>query len=141
MPMARVLIVDDEANLISVLKRHFLLEGIAVEGETDPHKAIWLMDSNFFDVVISDIRMPGLTGVELLGMIKQKQPLCQVIMLTAFPNMSYVVDCLALGAVDFFRKPVNDPDRLLHAVKVALEKSDRWRFGRQHSKAVEAGHE
>jgi DNA-binding NtrC family response regulator len=125
--MGRVLIVDDEQDVLAMLKRHLLLEGIETETETDPRRAVELVRADFHDVVITDIRMPGMTGVELLKTLKSVHPLCQIIMITAYPRMSYVVDCFGAGASDYFRKPIVNFGEFLDAVRDALAKADRWR--------------
>lgn len=123
----KLLIVDDEIEILDMLRRNFELEGYDVTTASDPHDALELVQKELFSLVLSDIKMPGMSGVELLKMIKRINPLANVIMMTGYTSMENVVDCLGSGAVDYFTKPFNDLDMLLEAVGQAKSRVARWR--------------
>ncbi len=125
----RVLIVDDEKDLLNSLQTHFSLEGIESDISSDPREAIDMMAENLYNIVLTDIRMPGMDGIELLHAIKDINPLCNVIIITAYSNMNYIIDGFSAGACDYFSKPFNDIDVLVTAVKNSIERVSRWRKG------------
>ena len=121
-----ILIVDDEEEILKMLKRHLELEGYDVSTTPDPFEAVELMKENLFNMVVSDIRMPGLSGVELLRELRAVNPLVNIIIITGYSNMSYVVDCLASGAVDYFTKPIRDMDLFLQVIGQTQKRMERW---------------
>ena len=122
-----VLNVDDEAEVRETVRRRLRIDGIAAEVASDPRQALEMMKQHLYPIAISDIKMPGMSGVELLQEIKKINPLCNVIMMTGFSSMSYVVDCLGTGAVDYFVKPFADIGGLVEAVSQARRRIERWR--------------
>lgn len=125
----RILIVDDEKDMLNSLKMHFSLEGIEADICDNPFDALKMVEDNGYNIVLTDIRMPGMDGVQLLKTIKEMNPLCNVIIITAYSNMTYLVECFAAGACDYFSKPINDMNILIDSVKCAIERVTRWRKG------------
>lgn len=123
----KLLIVDDEKDITSALKRYFTFEGYEVDTANDPYTALRMIHQDNFLVVISDIAMPGMTGVELLGRIKQYNGMIQVIMITGYVTLDNVLSCLRLGADDCFLKPISDIARLQAAVDEAVGKLEKWK--------------
>ena len=121
-----ILIVDDEKEILKMLKRHLELEGYDVTTTPDPVEAVEMMKENLFNMVVSDIRMPVLSGVELLRELRAVNPLVNIIIITGYSNMSYVVDCLASGAVDYFTKPIRDMDLFLQVIRQTQKRVERW---------------
>jgi DNA-binding NtrC family response regulator len=117
--MAKILIVDDENRIRSILrillesKEHFIDE--AENGIT----ALEKLEDNKFDLVISDIRMDGMGGKELLSEIKARKMGCPVIFITAYASVESSIDALRLGATDYLVKPF-DEDQVHIAVERAL---------------------
>ncbi len=124
-----ILIVDDEVQLLESLKRHFDLEGINADICSDPREVVQKLLNDHYNIIITDIKMPGMDGVELLRRIKDVNPMCVVIVMTAYSNMSYLLDCFSAGAADYFAKPFHDLDLLVDAVKCAIERVARWKKG------------
>jgi two-component system NtrC family response regulator len=124
--MNRVLVVDDEEEIVSLLKRTLSLEGFEVEGVSDGEKAVELMREQLFPIVILDIRLPETSGPELLKQFKDINPLVNVVMITGYSSMENVVDCLGGGAVDYFTKPL-DMELFVKKIKEIDSKIDRWR--------------
>ncbi|MFP4686601.1 MAG: response regulator [bacterium] len=121
----KILIVDDEREIVDMIVRNFKLDGYDVEGCTDPLQALSKIKSGTYKVVISDIKMPGLSGVDLLKKIKKVDGIIQVIMITGYVTPSNIISCLSRGANDCLFKPL-DLDRLKEAVDDAFAKLDRW---------------
>lgn len=107
---ARVLVVDDEgANRYSVSKTLQRVGYIVSEAATG-EEALEIMGKQLFDVVLTDIRMPGLDGVELLRRIKEDSPDVIVILMTAYASLGTAVEALRLGAHDYLIKPSSSQD-------------------------------
>ena len=117
----RVLVVDDEESLREVLTIMLHREGYLVEAAQDGEQAIKRLRENNFDLVISDIKMPKVSGLELLSYIKEHQPETLVVMITAFSSTDDAVEAMKQGAYDYITKPFqNEEIRLI--VRNALEK-------------------
>jgi DNA-binding NtrC family response regulator len=117
----RILIVDDEEGMREVIGDTLQrLGSVELRDTGDPLAAVELLAQESFDVLISDIRMPGMTGVELLRKAREHDPHLPVLMLTGFPSVDSAVECLKLGAVDYITKPFL-PDELLANVGRFLE--------------------
>ena len=121
MPQPRILIVDDEEGMrevcVDTLERLGEVELVALG---DPLAAAELLKTQEFDVMLSDIRMPGMDGVTLLKTAREHDPNLPVLMLTGFPTVETAVECMKLGAVDYLTKPFL-PDELLTNVQRFLE--------------------
>ena len=116
-----ILIVDDEADLLSGLKRLLAPEfGCRALTARAVRDALALFETEAVDLVLSDVRMPDLDGVELLRRLRADHPQTAVIMMTAYGSIDLAVRCLKQGAYDFVTKPL-DPARLFHAIGNCLE--------------------
>jgi DNA-binding NtrC family response regulator len=115
----RVLVVDDEFSVRDALQGWFRKDGHAVATAADAREALHLLHAERFDVVLLDIRMPGIDGLELLRRIRVLDPACAVIMITAFATVETAVLALKEGAADYVTKPV-DPDELSRLVERGL---------------------
>jgi len=114
-----ILIVDDEASVRDSLYNWFLEDGFEVSCAEDASKALKMLDHNQFDIILADIKMPGMDGLELLRRIKQIKPDAVVIVITAFATVDTAVQALKDGAFDYVTKPF-DPDDLSHLIRNAL---------------------
>ena len=122
-----LLIVDDEEEILNMLRRNFELEDYEVTVTPNPFQAVELMKERLFNLVLLDIKMPGMSGVDLLQELKRINPLANIVMMTGYSNMAYVVDCIGAGAVDYFVKPFNDLDLIIKALGQARDRVNRWR--------------
>jgi len=102
----RVLIVDDEAELVSALKERLILRGFEAEGATTGTEALAFLENHSCDVVLLDVKMPGLGGLEVIRRIKADWPKLEVILLTGHGSVKSVEEGMALGAFDYLMKPV-----------------------------------
>jgi DNA-binding NtrC family response regulator len=101
----RVLVVDDEAPLLLTLTANLELEGFDVVGATNADEALTELVNGEFDLVLSDIRMPGMNGVELFRRIKQLAPELPVVLMTGFALEGLVQDAMKEGAYTVLPKP------------------------------------
>lgn len=115
----RILIVDDKETMLSLLRR-ILEKHQVVTAENGTQAAAILASDESFDLVVSDIRMPGLDGMGLLKEAKRKEPDLPVVLMTAFGAVSDAVQAMKAGAFDYIVKPF-EPDELVMIVERALE--------------------
>ncbi|MBW2511028.1 MAG: sigma-54-dependent Fis family transcriptional regulator, partial [Deltaproteobacteria bacterium] len=119
----RVLIVDDEESMRDFLSIMLHREGYQVDTAVDGAQAVVHLRDHSYDLVISDIKMPRMTGLELLSHIKDRTPETVVLMVTAFSSTDEAVEAMKQGAYDYITKPFkNEEIRLI--VKNALERRD-----------------
>ncbi len=115
-----MLVVDDEPVVRDSLSKWFLQDGYRVEAACDGASALKLMSKGPWDIILLDIKMPGMSGLELQKQIKTIDRNAAIIMITAFASVESAVQALKEGAFDYVTKPV-DPDHLTHVVKNALK--------------------
>ena len=120
MANALILVVDDDASQRRLLEFWLKEEGYEVATAADGKAGLEIFESCSPALVISDIRMPGLSGLDLLGRIKASSPDTPVILITAFGTVADAVDAMKFGAADYVLKPVS-PDELKMNVQRALE--------------------
>ncbi len=118
--MPRLLLVDDEPSILSVLSTLLKAEGYEVLPTQEGEKAVELIKNDEFDLMISDIRMSPIDGMELLKLAHDNRPTMPVIMLTAYGSVETAIEALKLGAFDYVTKPFK-VDELLITVERALE--------------------
>ena len=118
---ARILVVDDERSMREFLEILFRREGYDVATAGDVDGALVAVSSDDFDVVITDVQMPGRTGLELLREVKACSPETVVIMITAFATTETAIQAMKQGAYDYINKPFQT-DEVLLVVEKALEK-------------------
>lgn len=119
--MARILLVDDEKNLLEFLNIMLTQEGYNVTVACGGKEAIDVLHKNEFDVVITDIKMPRVNGLEVLKFVKENSPDTMVIMITAFASHETAVEAMKSGAYDYITKPFNN-DQIKLVIKKAVEK-------------------
>jgi DNA-binding NtrC family response regulator len=113
-----ILIVDDEDSVRDSLYNWFLEDGYRVECAENAKKALIILESDTFDIILADIKMPGMDGLEMLRRIKLLKSDSIVIMMTAFATVDTAVQALKDGAFDYVTKPF-DPDDLSHLIRNA----------------------
>ena len=122
-----ILIIDDEEIVLQTLAAIFRREHIETQVEMSPRKAIERYEQTNHNVALIDIVMPEMKGVEVIRAIKSINPLCNCIVMTAFSKMTYAVECIEAGAVDYVTKPFTDINLLVSIVKTAIERVERWK--------------
>ena len=116
----RILIVDDEENLVALFKRILQKEGYEVQCASSGEEALEKLETEWFDLVITDLKMPGMDGMELLSKTKAVNPTMPFIMLTAFGTVHSAVAAMKEGAYDYLVKPVDNEEFTL-VVKKTME--------------------
>jgi len=114
----RVLLVDDEEEFVSALSERLMLRGIEVDSALNGEEALARLVEKEFEVVILDVMMPGLSGLEVLRQIKSTHPNTQVILLTGHGSTREGIEGMRLGAFDYLIKPV-DIEEMLEKMKEA----------------------
>ena len=122
MALGRILVVDDEAPVREVLTEYFTTEGYAVEGAGSGAEALTVVRGGRADLVLLDVRMPGLDGVQVLRKIREINEDVPVIMVTANEDVGLAKETLRLGAFDYVAKPF-DFDYLDRAVAAGLARA------------------
>ena len=116
----RVLLVDDEEEFVSALSERLTLRGIEVDSALNGEEALARLQEKDFEVVILDVMMPGLGGLEVLRQIKLIHPNTQVILLTGHGSTREGIEGMRLGAFDYLIKPV-DIEEMLAKMKEAAK--------------------
>jgi DNA-binding NtrC family response regulator len=117
---ASILIVDDEKTVRGSLTKWFLEDGFQVGAAENAGEALRQVQAQHWDVILLDIRMPGMDGMELQPRIREIDPLATVIFITAHASVDSAVQALKAGAFDYVTKPI-DPDYLSHLVEDAIK--------------------
>ena len=120
--MDRILLIEDDASLRALVKDTLSEDGHQVEEVDDGKRALDILAKQLYRVVISDLNLPGASGMEVLDYLKEHAPNTPFILMTAFGSVDAAVEAMAHGAYDFQEKPLN-LDRLRHTVKRALQKA------------------
>ncbi len=120
----RLLIVDDEAVIRDGLKRILEGQSFAVETCSSGYSAIETMQHHDFDLIITDLKMPGMSGIEVLKSVRTLQPDTPVILITGYASIDSAVEAMKNGASDYISKPFT-PDQLLEKVRNALQQRTR----------------
>jgi DNA-binding NtrC family response regulator len=118
MQAIQVMLVDDEVEFLETLIKRMKKRDVDITGVKSGEEALSALDQNQVDVVILDVRMPGMDGIEALKEIKRRHPLIEVIMLTGHASVEVAVQGMELGAFDYLMKPI-DIDELLYKVEDA----------------------
>jgi DNA-binding NtrC family response regulator len=117
----QVMLVDDEVEFLNTLTKRLRKRGVDIKGVESGERALEALKEGQYDVIILDVRMPGMDGIEVLKKIKDGYPLTEVIMLTGHANVEVAVQGMELGAFDYLMKPM-DIDELLYKVEDAFKK-------------------
>ncbi|MFW5844855.1 MAG: response regulator [Planctomycetota bacterium] len=121
-----LLIVDDERDIRDMLRRHFALAGHAIDCAADGCTALEHLAVSRYEIVISDILMPNMDGIQLLARIRQDYPMVQVIMITGQISLLNALACLRHGALTCIFKPLSDLGQLDQAVDLGLQRLQDW---------------
>jgi DNA-binding NtrC family response regulator len=119
MECLRVLVVDDEEEFVSTLVERMQLRAIDAEGVTRGADALELLTKREFDVILLDVKMPGIGGLEVIKRIKRDHPQTQVILLTGHGSAEAVQEGMGAGAFEYLMKPVDIEDLIRLCKKAA----------------------
>src|ERR1700730_16078796 len=126
----RLLIVDDDEQLRQTLVRRFERKGMTVTWAGSSEEALTKANQSRWDLALLDLHLPGMSGLDLLGRLKEMQPDMEALMLTAHSSVETAVLAMKRGAYDYLIKPFHLPDLEIHLEK-ALEKVNLARRERQ----------
>lgn len=119
----KILIIDDAKNIRLLTTKVLTTDNYMVDSADNGYDGIELFKTESYDLVLLDIRMPNLSGTEVLKRIKEINESIPVVIITAYPTVKNAVDCLKLGAVDYLRKPFT-ADKIKELVnQILLRKS------------------
>lgn len=117
---AHILIIDDEKNYLLVLQTLLEDEGYTVTALSDPETALAFLQESEVDVVVTDMKMPRITGLDVLERVKKQRPYIPVLIMTAFGTIESAVETMKYGAFDYITKPFSN-DELLLSIHNAVE--------------------
>ena len=126
-----VLVVDDEDEFREVIMKRLAKRGLHVEGAAGGRKALEILEHNRTDVVLLDVKMPDMDGIETLRRIRNLKPLVEVILLTGHASVDSGIEGMKLGAFDYLMKPI-ELEPLLEKLADAYDKK------RLHQEKIEA---
>ena len=116
----RIMLIDNEEGLCRMMEAVLRDNGFAVKAHTRSFEAVEEFAAGQWDLVVTDIKMPGMDGLEVLQRVKAKEPSIPVIMITAYATVEMSIQALRKGAYDMLTKPF-EPEELLYRVKNALQ--------------------
>ncbi|MBI5634742.1 MAG: sigma-54-dependent Fis family transcriptional regulator [Nitrospirae bacterium] len=119
----RILIAEDEEITLNNILDTLQDEGYAVTGTKDGSSALQKLQQEQFDILITDIKMPGLSGIELLDRVRKDHPATEVILITGFGSISSAVDAMRKGAYDYITKPFDLDELVLRVKKIREQKA------------------
>ncbi|HEU5056994.1 MAG TPA: sigma-54 dependent transcriptional regulator [Kofleriaceae bacterium] len=136
MTRARVLVCDDKENFLKLFQRILPADQYEVTVAADGARGIGLLDAGDFDVVVSDIRMPGADGLTVLREARARDPELEVILMTAYASVADAVEAMRQGAYDYLTKPF-EPDEAVLVIERALERRRLRQQARDLRRALE----
>jgi DNA-binding NtrC family response regulator len=119
MSKGKILVIDDEGIVRTSCSRALSPEGYEVASAKNGSEALKLLEGGEFDIVLTDLKMPDMDGIEILRKVKEKWPETEVIIITGYQTVDTAVKSIKLGAFDYIEKPFT-PDTLIAAVTNAL---------------------
>lgn len=118
MAIFNVLMVDDEKDFLNTLTKRLVKRGLDITCANSGEEALSVVNGKKIDVVVLDVRMPGIDGIQTLKDIKKINPLIEVILLTGHANIDVAMKGMKIGAFDYLMKPI-DIDELLYRIQDA----------------------
>lgn len=119
----RILLVDDEVDILNVLKFVLEKEGFQVDTAQSGEEALRLFEKSHYDIVLSDLKMPGIDGIQLLERVKELSPSTDVVIMTAYASIDSAVTAIKKGASDYIVKPFINEDVKMRLKRILEHKS------------------
>jgi len=119
----KILVVEDEPDIRRILQIFLTEKGFLVKVADQPARALEVLEQGPVDLILSDVRMPGMSGIELLRCLKQRDPEIELVLMTAYSSVKDAVEAIQLGAADYVEKPI-DFRRLERVMATVFEKHD-----------------
>ncbi|MFO7911114.1 MAG: response regulator [Desulfotignum sp.] len=114
----KVLLVDDEKDFLDIMSERMQARGMTVKTADSADKAMAMLQSESFDAIVMDFKMPGIDGIQALKNIKDQKPELQIILLTGYATVEKTVEAMKIGATDLLEKPA-DLEALAAKIKQA----------------------
>ncbi|MBI4007402.1 MAG: response regulator [Planctomycetes bacterium] len=128
--MPKILVIDDEELVCKALRRHLTMDGHAIFVAENGHTGLKILKKEDIDIVLTELNMPKMDGIEVLRHIKKLSPKTEVIIIAAHGNMKTVLESFKAGAFDFITKPINYEELRL-SIRRALEKQAQESLGEE----------
>lgn len=119
MSRPRILVLDDEEIVRMSCKKCLIPEGYDVDVAANGIEGLAMTENNRYDVILTDLKMPDMDGMEFLAKVKERHPDTKVIMITGYSTVEHAVKAMRMGAYNYIEKPFT-PDALIDAVKEAM---------------------
>ncbi len=119
-PIRRILVIDDDPDALQILTDYLRLEGYEVLSAADGASGMQLLAANELELVITDLNLPGISGMDVIDIIHKNYPQVQVIVVTGYGSMETVLEALHKGAIDYLTKPF-----LFEILKLSLQKAEQ----------------
>ena len=123
----KILIVDEEEVVLCTLKKHLEQEGYIVETTQSGTNAFEKVKSDKYHIVLINVVMPEMDGLELLKEVKKYDPMTQIIMMTECSTMDKILSALEYGANDYIYKPLENVEYVMSVIDHSVQKLERWR--------------
>lgn len=120
MPKSKILIIDDEPNVCQFIGEFLEFKGYEISSAYSGEKALALLGDNSFDLILLDLIMPGMNGLEVLEEIKRTEKDIPIIIVTGVKDKKVAADALKMGAIDFITKPI-DLDVLEESIMLNIQ--------------------
>jgi DNA-binding NtrC family response regulator len=132
----RILVVDDDPHVLEALKTHLTLNQYNVETANNAKEAMQRVNQDLYHIVLSDINMPGMDGLDLLEKIKERRGESLVIMITGYSTLIKVLNSRVHGAFDYLLKPFKDLNEIDRVIDRAKAHIDRWNQVMEETKQI-----
>jgi len=124
-PNARILCVDDESVILDSFRKILVLEGYSVDTVDNGREALGLIQKHHYDFVFTDLKMPGMDGIEVTKAVKHMRPDIDVIIITGYATIESAVETMKFGAMDYVQKPFTEDELLAFAKNCLIRRNDR----------------
>lgn len=124
-PKARILAVDDEPIILGSFRKILVLDGYSVDTVETGQEALGLIQTNQYDFVFTDLKMPDMDGVDVCKGVKHMRPDIDVIIITGYASVDTAVETMKYGAIDYVQKPFSEDDLLEFVKKACIKREER----------------
>jgi CheY-like chemotaxis protein/glycine cleavage system H lipoate-binding protein len=132
-PKARILAVDDEAIILDSFRKMLVMGGYSIDTVEYGPEALGLIRENDYDFVFTDLKMPGMDGVEVTKSVKHLRPDIDVIVITGYATIETAVETVKVGAMDYVEKPFTEDELLEFVNKALIKRQDRQERETRHT--------
>ncbi len=137
--MPRVLLVDDEENVRLALRTYLRKQGFETDAAASADEALEILAREAFDFIVTDVRMPGKSGLELLASVRATRPSITVVVMSAYGSVDQALEAIKAGAYDYVAKPFK-PEELVLVLRKASERESLRRSNRELRAALQTEH-